>query len=173
MPVVTFILRLCCTRNFIIVALEACDIREKTKSGKPIPIPKNMNVIKLLTKSIEITLLAKSAAMNNGLQGTTIAPKKKPYTKAPINGFLTVGVSILGKNLPTSISKISNKLIIISIPKAIGETIPITWVKEISRSVVNIKPSININRTTPNVIITPNKASVFLSDSLPESWFAR
>lgn len=78
-----------------------------------------------------INALAKKAAMKAGLQGITIAPKKKPYRKAFSFGFLLVGVFGFGINLEMSKSNKSKMLTIPRIENAIGEIIPIIFVKEI------------------------------------------
>lgn len=64
------------------------EIKENKRRGKPIPKPKNKKFIILEAKFEKRTALAKKAAINNGLQGITIAPKKKPKTKALTKGFL-------------------------------------------------------------------------------------
>ena len=146
--------------------LAAVETSENANKGKAIPIPKDRKFITLPMKPTVDIVLAKRAAINKGLQGTTIAPKKKPYIKATSKGFLAAGVWICGRNLPISILNISIKLMIISMPNAIGDTIPITLVKDTCRNVVNINPSSTMNKITPEVTINPKKAIVFLSDSL-------
>ena len=63
----------------------------------------------------------------------------------------------------------SSKLIMKSIPNAIGETIVTTAVSDVWSMVVNIRPISNINVTTPATAIRPNKAYVLRSELLPES----
>jgi hypothetical protein len=104
--------------------------------------------------------------MNKGLHGTTIAPKKKPFMNPLPRGLLTIGTRILGRSFPTSIFTRSSKLITINIPKATGDTTSITLVSDTCRTVVNKRPSSNINRITPEVIIRPNRAMVRRCDSL-------
>ena len=61
-----------------------------------------------------------------------------------------------------STSNIRSKLISARMPKAIGETIPITLVNDICKKVVNTRPSRSINKITPAVIINPNvKIGIF------------
>lgn len=122
----------------------------------------------LIAKFDPAIVFVKSAAMNNGLHGMTIAPKKNPNRSALKKGFLTAGVWNFGRNLPMSILKISSILIIASIVNAIGDTIPITLFRESCKNVVNINPSKNINKITPKVMIIPNKAKDFF-DSSPVS----
>ena len=153
--------------------LEAVEISEKIRSGKPIPIPKNKKRRIFPRKSIVDIVLVKRTAMNRGLQGITIAPKKKPNNNALSIGFLAAGVWVLGINLPMSILNISNKLIIISMPNAIGEIISITLVRDTFKIVVKISPNNVMNRTTPKVTIDPNNAIVFLLCSFPDNWFDR
>ncbi len=112
-----------------------------------------------------VNVLANKAAINKGLQGITIAPKKKPNKNPFNNGCLLVGVFGFGMNLETSKLNIKNKLIIPKIPKAIGEIIPITFVNETSNIVVKINPKINIKTITPAVITNPSNVSVFFPES--------
>ena len=153
--------------------LEAVEISEKTRSGKAIPTPKNRKRRRFPRKSIVDTVLVKRTAMNRGLQGITIAPKKKPNNNALSIGFLAAGVWVLGMNLPMSMLNISSKLIITSMPKAIGEIISITLVRETFKIVVKTSPNNVMNRTTPKVTINPNNAIVFLLCSFPDNWFDR
>ena len=68
--------------------------RENASSGKPRPTPKavkfNMLEVKLLNKKAR----ERNAAIKPGLQGMTIAPKKKPYNRAFRVGCLAVGALI-------------------------------------------------------------------------------
>ena len=43
------------------------------------------------------------------------------------------------------------------IPKAIGDIIPITLVRDFCKTVVNNNPNNNIKKTTPAEIIVPNR----------------
>ena len=153
--------------------LEAVETSEKIRSGKAIPTPKNKKRRRFPRKSIVDTVLVKRTAMNRGLQGITIAPKKKPNKNALNIGFLTTGARVFGMNLPISISNISNKLIITSMLKAIGEIISITLVREAFKIVVKTSPNNVMNRTTPKVTTNPNNAIVFLLCSFPDNWFDR
>ena len=100
--------------------------------------------------------------MKAGLQGITIAPKKKPKRKAFNSGLFEVGTFILGKNLLKSILKINNNPMMASIKNAIGDITPITLVNETCKMVVNIKPNKNINKITPEKISKPNPNICFL-----------
>ncbi len=75
---------------------------------------------------------------------------------------MVVGAVIFGKNFEKSTLKISKILIIPRIPKAIGESIPITFVRDTCRIVVKIRPNRNINEITPRTTSRPRKISVFL-----------
>ena len=132
------------------------DIAENTNNGKPIPIPNDKNLTMLAMKSTVVMVGINKAAMNNGLQGITIPPKKNPYRKAPRIGFSDWGVFAFGRYLAKSMLKINKILIIIKIPNAIGETIPITFVNDALKIVVNINPNIAIKTTTPKTTINPN-----------------
>ena len=60
-----------------------------------------------------------------------------------------------GKNLLKSTLKINSILINARIPKAIGETIPIAFVKDSCNSFVKINPNKNMEVITPPVTIKP------------------
>ncbi|MCK5660025.1 MAG: hypothetical protein KAH86_01600 [Methanosarcinales archaeon] len=151
--------------------LEAVEINENARRGDAIPAPKNTKRKILPTKSmVEVDIvLVKRTAIKSGLQGNTIAPKKKPKRNALIIGFLTTGALVFGRNFPKSILNISNKLIIINMPKAMGEIISITAVRETFNIVVKISPNNSMNEITPNDTSNPNSAIVFLSCSFPDS----
>ena len=117
-------------------------------------------------------LLAKNAAINAGLQGITMAPKKNPNKNAFVIGFLAPGVFILGINLLKSKLKIKNMLMIPKIPNAMGEIIEITFVRDSWRIVVNIRPRAIIKARTPATTNRPNKIIAFLFSS-PDSLFER
>ena len=51
---------------------------ENTSKGKPIPKPKNKKLSIFEMKFVLSAVFVKRIAMNKGLHGTTIAPKKKP-----------------------------------------------------------------------------------------------
>ena len=170
-------------KKLIIASVAAEEAPASTSKGKPMPIPKNKKRNTFSTKSTVATALAKRMAINPGLHGTTIAPKKKPYKKAVTQGFLAMGARPFGRNLQMSASiletsdripvMISIRLIISSMPKAIGETIWTTLVNDTCRTVVNTNPSKNMNKITPEVITTPNKKIVFLPTSPLEIWLER
>ena len=67
----------------------------------------------------------------------------------------------------------SSKLIMKSIPNAIGEIIFTTVVSDVWSIVVKTRPISIINVTTPATAIRPNKAYVLRSSLLPESWLER
>ena len=148
--------------KFIIDWLHFEETSEKNKRGNPRPIPKKTKFNIVLKKFENNKDLAKNAEINAGLQGITIAPKKNPYNKAFITGLFAVGVFGFGINLEKSTLNINAILTRIKIPKAIGEIIPITLVRENLKIVVKTNPRININNITPKTIKTPNIAYVFL-----------
>ena len=117
-------------------------------------------------------LIANNTIREAGLQGNTIAPKKKPKTKELMKGFLSAGDFICGKSREKSKLNIKNKLTIAKIPNAIGEIIPITFVKDAWRNFVKIKPIKNIDVITPIATITPRRIIVFF-ESLPDTWLER
>lgn len=137
------------------------DTTEKARSGAPIPRPKERNWIMFNKKSAVLAVVANNAAIKRGLHGMIIAPKKKPKANAFRKGFLNVGVFVFGINFPMSTLNISNTLMSNRNPKANGEMIPITFVKETSSIVVKISPKTNIKRSTPTTIKEPSIASVF------------
>jgi len=100
------------------------------------------------------------------LHGRTIAPKKNPKPNDLKKGFLAVGDFICGKNLEKSKLNIKNKLTTAKIPNAIGETIPITLVKETCKNFVKINPSKNIELTTPKATRIPKKIIVLFDSFL-------
>jgi hypothetical protein len=153
-------------RNLITAELAVVEMSAKAMSGKASPTPKKRNFVILPRKSALRRERVNIVAMNKGLHGITIAPKKKPFINPLARGFLTIGTRILGRSFPTSIFTRSSKLITINIPKAIGDTTSITLVSDTCRTVVNKRPSSNINRITPEVIIRPNRAMVMRRDSL-------
>ena len=58
--------------------LFSIDTTENASKGKPIPNPKNKK-FRIFEIKLELsTVFVKRAAMNSGLHGTTIAPKKNP-----------------------------------------------------------------------------------------------
>jgi len=153
------------------VAVE--EIAAKTSRGKPMPMPKKRKRSIFSKKPIADMVLVKRAAIKRGLQGTTMAPKKKPNMKALIQGLRAVGVCALGKNFPTSTLNINSKLITSSTPKAIGDTMPMIFVSDAFSILVKISPSMNMNRIAPEVIIRPKKKMVVLRGSFSDSWLVR
>jgi len=144
------------------LVLQFVDIAENTKRGNANPIP-NERKLRIFATALVINAdFANKAAINAGLHGTTIAPRKKPYTKALASGFLVSGTFTFGANLPISISNIKIKLIIARTPNAIGDTTPITVVNDICKKVVNTRPRRSINKMTPEATNNPNvKMGVF------------
>ena len=92
---------------------------------------------------------------------------------ALVKGLLVLGMLARGKNLPASILRINRMLITNKMAKATGETIPMTFVKDVSRKVVNNKPKRNMKKITPEVIIKPNSTSSLLFVSFPDNWLER
>jgi hypothetical protein len=169
----------------MMASVAALEIAAITINGKPMPMPKDTKRAIFTAKSIPVAVVVKRTAINAGLHGITIAPKKNPYVKAFAQGFLAIGArpGRTGRilSMSTSKSKINDKrlvtirkrLIISSMPKAIGEAILITLVRDTSRMVVNTKPSKNIKIITPAVITSPNRKMVSLPASFPDSWLER
>jgi hypothetical protein len=62
---------------------------------------------------------------------------------------------MVGKNFPKSKSNIKNILIIPKIPKAIGDNIPITFVSDVCKKVVNMSPSKVMKTIIPKVTKSP------------------
>jgi len=75
----------------IIASVAALEIAANTNKGKPMPMPKNRRRSTFSRKLKADMVLVKKAAINRGLHGTTIAPKKNPNMKALTQGFLAVG----------------------------------------------------------------------------------
>ena len=159
-------------KNPMTFSLHCAEINANKSNGRDIPTPKNMKLNKFVVKSIVDVLIANNIIREAGLQGNTIAPKKKPKTKELMKGFLAVGDFICGKSREKSKLNIKNKLTIAKIPNAIGEIIPITFVSEAWRNFVKIKPIKNIDVITPVATITPRRIIVFF-ESLPDTWFER
>lgn len=107
-------------------------------------------------------LIANKTIKDAGLQGKTIAPKKKPKTNELSKGFFVIGALIcLGNNFEKSKLKIKNKLINARTPKAMGEIIAIALVREACKNCVKINPTKNIEVITPKVTSKPSKIKVF------------
>ena len=111
-------------------------------------------------------LTANNITKEAGLHGRTITPKNIPKRSEDKYGFCKTGAVFFGKNLPKSTLKISRTLTTANIEKAIGEAMLITLVNDSCRKKVKIKPTKNIDKTTPAVTISPNMIIVFFS-SLP------
>jgi hypothetical protein len=172
-PAIRFIILRRLVRKVIIVSVAVAERAARTKRGKPMPIPKNRKR-SIFSKNPAVDIvLEKRAAINKGLQGTTMAPKKKPKKKALNQGFLVMGACALGSSLPTSTLNTSSKLMTSRIPKAIGDTMLITLVNDTWSTVVKINPRMTINRMTPVVMIMPKKIMVVRPGSFPESWLVR
>jgi hypothetical protein len=136
---------------------EALDISAKTSKGAAIPKPKDTKLSMFIKKFPPAIVFVNKAAINKGLHGITIAPKKKPNTNALKIGFFKTGDLNFGINLPMSILNINAILINPKIKKAIGETIPITFVRDTSRIVVKTRPNKNMKEITPMEISKPKK----------------
>jgi len=78
-------------RNPMMVVLAVEERPANTRRGNAIPNPKKANVNTLMIKSVTSNVLVKSAAINKGLHGTTIAPKKNPKRNALRYGFFASG----------------------------------------------------------------------------------
>ena len=144
----------------------------KTSKGKAIPIPKKRKFRKFVIKASVDVLTANKTAREAGLHGRTIAPKKVPKRNALKRGFFRTGAWTLGMNLPMSTLKIRRILTRARIAKAIGDTIPITFVNEALRTKTKINPITNIEIITPKLTTTPNKIICFL-ESFVEVLLAR
>ena len=68
------------------------------------PMPKSMkfNILEIKSRLERARLFVKKAAIIPGLQGRTIAPKKKPNRNAWGRGFFVSGTRTLGNILPKS-----------------------------------------------------------------------
>ena len=153
-------------KNPITFSLHCAEINANKSNGRDIPTPKNMKLNKFVVKSIVDVLIANNTIREAGLQGNTIAPKKKPKIKELKKGFLSIGDFICGKSREKSKLNIKNKLMIAKIPNAIGETIPITFVKDACKNFVKINPNKNIEDITPNATIIP-RSIIPRFDSFP------
>lgn len=135
------------------------------------PAPKAKKLSMLPAKlDVETVARVSNAIIKAGLQGITIAPKKKPNENALSRGFLRRGTFALGNILVKSKLNIKNRLITIRIPNAIGDIMRMTDVKDVRRNKVKITPTKSMNKITPNVTRTPTRANVFRSLAWPESW---
>ena len=163
-PAIRLIILLFFVKNPITLLDHCAEINVSVNNEIAIPIPKNMKLNKFAINDKVEVLMANKTISDAGLHGRIIAPKKKPNPKELKKGFLAFGVTILGKNLVKLKLKIKNKLTIARIPKAIGDTIPITFVNETCKNFVKINPNKNIETITPKATIKPNKIIVFFGD---------
>jgi len=90
MPANRFIFLLCLVRKPIMATLLVEDNNEKANNGKPRPNPNARKLVIFARNSVVVVARAKKAAMNPGLHGKTIAPKKNPKVNALTNGFLEI-----------------------------------------------------------------------------------
>jgi hypothetical protein len=73
-----FIIFLFLVKNLITLEVYDVERREKIRRGVPIPSPKAIKERRLEENVEAVVARAKSAAINKGLHGTIIAPKKNP-----------------------------------------------------------------------------------------------
>lgn len=142
-------------KNEVIARLDSQGNAESISSGKPIPIPNAMKLKRFKIKSMVGSDLANNVAMNKGLHGITTMPKKNPNKKALIRGFFEEGEWNCGNNDPMSNPNIKRMLIIPNTENAIGDTTPITSVKDVCKILVNNKPTRNMKTITPNATTMP------------------
>jgi len=121
-----------------------------------------MKLNKFKIKLVVVVLIANKTIKVAGLQGSTIAPKKNPNKNELSRGFFAVGDLNLGNILPILTLNIIRILTIPSIPNAIGDTIAVIVVNDISNIFVNISPTANMEDITPSVTIKPSRRTVFL-----------
>jgi hypothetical protein len=69
-------------KNPIICFVHTCEKNASTSKGAPMPSPNMIKLRRLKKKSGSVKLLINRAAIKSGLQGITMAPKKKPKIKA-------------------------------------------------------------------------------------------
>ena len=141
------------------------EITENNNRGRAIPMPKNTKLSRFVAKPIVDVLIAKRTIRDAGLHGRIMAPKKNPKMNDVKRGFLVMGALTFGKNLEKSILNIKNILITARIPNAMGEIIPITFVREACKNLVKIKPIKNIDVITPRATIRPRKINDFLAST--------
>ena len=132
-PAIILIARLYLTRKVIIFPLKVLDTIASTNKGNPMPRAKTKKLIIFSKNAIVSRAFVKKAAIKSGLQGITIAPKKNPKRKAFHKTCFVLMEWIFGRNLPISMLNIRSILIILSNIKAIGETIPMIFVREICK----------------------------------------
>lgn len=124
-----FILVSCSVRNSIIFLLWLDDIIENASSGNPMPSPNSVKLARLLTGFSNRNDLAKNIEMKAGLHGIMIAPKKNPKLNPLGKGFSNSGAEKLNLDWKST-SSIMAMLRTARIPKATGETVPITAVRD-------------------------------------------
>ena len=146
--------------------LHWAEIIENNNRGRAIPIPKNTKFNRLVVKPIVEVLIANRTIRDAGLHGKTMAPKKKPKINEVKIGFLVIGALTFGKNLEKSRLNIRKILTTAKIPNAMGEIIPIAFVREACKNLVKINPTKNMEDMTPRATIKPRKMNDFLA-SLP------
>ena len=146
--------------------LHWAEIIENNNRGRAIPIPKNTKFNRLVVKPIVEVLIANRIIRDAGLHGKTMAPKKKPKINEVKIGFLVIGALTFGKNLEKSRLNIRKILTTAKIPNAMGEIIPIAFVREACKNLVKINPTKNMEDMTPRATIKPRKMNDFLA-SLP------
>ncbi len=71
--------------------LFALEITANKSSGNPIPNPKTIKFKKFVKKSVAVVLMANNIIKDAGLQGNTMAPKKKPNMNDVKYGFFVIG----------------------------------------------------------------------------------
>ena len=77
-PDVLLILILCFWSVWIICWLFVCESSVNVRSGVPIPSPNRVKFSMLFMGFVKRNARAKNVAMNAGLQGMIMAPKKNP-----------------------------------------------------------------------------------------------
>lgn len=93
-------------------------------------MPNNKKLSRFVKKPMVDELIANNTVNAAGLQGKMINPKNAPNNTEFKYGFFASGVFIFGKISEKLKLKIIIILTTVSIPKAIGETIPITFVND-------------------------------------------
>ena len=165
-PAIRLIFLLFLVRKLMTVWLHWAEIIENNNRGRAIPIPKKIKLSKLVVKLIVEVLIANKTIRDAGLHGKTMAPKKKPKRNEVRIGFLAMGALTFGKNLEKSRLNIRNILTTAKIPNAMGEIIPMAFVREACKNLVKINPTKNMEDMTPRATIRPRKINDFLA-SLP------
>lgn len=164
---------MCFVKNLVILLPPATDKTDITNKGIPIPTPNTKKLIKFVRKPIVDELIANKTVIDAGLQGSIISPKNAPNNNALMYGFFAFGVLTSGNNLEKLKLKINIIETIPIIPKAMGEIIPIIFVKDVPKIAIKISPNKNIEIITPNVTNNPSIIAVFLCDLFSLIWFDR